>query len=350
MRAWGFCVIGFALVCATSANAFLVRTKVACRVLDDEQRPIADAMVQVMFREDDPKGPGTRTREDRRVPSDTNGWVEVVSQSDGLVFVGATKEGYYATGRRLSLKRMTEVQDEIWSQTVTLVLKRKVNPIPMGVKGGPNISAETTIPVIGKPVGYDLVVSDWVKPHGKGVTSDMIFLLKTRYVSNADCEASLTVSCPNDGDGLQSVFAPRSYETESELRFPYEAPEDKYESSVTRFMRNSPEKPFATDMRDDQSYFFRIRTRKEESKIVSAQYGIVDGNIEFSIQGTLRFRYLLNPTPSSRNVEWDGKHNLFDPETLEDLKSPGETLNTTNAPTKPRKPILEPPPPRTMTK
>jgi hypothetical protein len=42
--------------------------------------------------------------------------------------------------------------------------------------------------------------------------------------------------------------------------------------------------------------------------------------------------------PSSRNVEWDGKHNLFDPETLEDLKSPGETGNATNVPSKPRTP------------
>ena len=65
------------------------------------------------------------------------------------------------------------------------------------------------------------------------------------------------------------------------------------------------------DYRDDQNYFFRVRTVKKDKKIISAHYGKIDRDIEFWGNEKLRFTYYLNPTPLDRNMEFDPKRNLL---------------------------------------
>lgn len=67
--------------------------------------------------------------------------------------------------------------------------------------------------------------------------------------------------------------------------------------------------------KEDLNYFFRVRTRKEGGKIVSANYGKIDRDIDFDIINSdtalLFFTYYLNPTPNDRNMEFDPKRNLL---------------------------------------
>ncbi len=55
----------------------------------------------------------------------------------------------------------------------------------------------------------------------------------------------------------------------------------------------------------DRNYYFRVRTVVDDrGNIVSAHYGKIYGDF-------MQFSYYFNPTPNSRNVEFDPKQNLM---------------------------------------
>ncbi|HEY5747868.1 MAG TPA: hypothetical protein VIU12_17465, partial [Chryseolinea sp.] len=196
---------------------------------------------------------------------------------------------------------------EPWNPTVEMVLKPIVNPIPMYARRVDTID----IPTVGQPVGFDLIVSDWVNPYGKGKTSDFIFLLDKDYTSiNLPFQVTLTIRFANEDDGIQSVIAPIN--VGSELRLPRYAPEEGYQPVLVKSSsRKAPNAPIQQDYRDDQNYFFRVRTVKKDGKIESAHYGKIERDIEFWGNEKVRFIYYLNPTPNDRNMEFDPKRNLF---------------------------------------
>jgi hypothetical protein len=172
------------------------------------------------------------------------------------------------------------------------------------------------MPETNKPIGFDLVKSDWVAPYGKGATADLVFELARRLTSVEEpFEATLKVTFSNEGDGIQSVFAAPF--VGSDLKLPRFAPEHGYEPVlVRRTARAATDKPIETSTREDQNYFFRVRTVLDENKrIKSALYGKIDGDIRFDVingnPGYLLFTYYLNPTASDRNMEFDPKRNLF---------------------------------------
>jgi hypothetical protein len=71
-------------------------------------------------------------------------------------------------------------------------------------------------------------------------------------------------------------------------------------------MSRHPGKGTVEDMNDkNRNYFFRVRTVLDENgNVKSAQYGKIYGDF-------MQFRYYFNPTPNSRNIEFDPKHNLL---------------------------------------
>ncbi|HEY5753615.1 MAG TPA: hypothetical protein VIT21_10730, partial [Chthoniobacterales bacterium] len=120
----------------------------------------------------------------------------------------------------------------------------------------------------------------------------------------------LTIRFKNEGDGIQSVLAPIN--VGSELRLPRYSPESGYQSKLVKSTsRKATNAMIQRDYRDDQNYFFRIRTVKKEGKIVSANYGKIDRDIEFWGNELIRFTYYLNPVPNDRNMEFDPKRNLL---------------------------------------
>ena len=133
----------------------------------------------------------------------------------------------------------------------------------------------------------------------------------TRYGPVKLFDHSLTVSFSNDGDGIQSVY--RAKRTGSMLRLSREAPVDGYHPELLKEVyQREPNAPPHSDVREDQNYFFRIRTEKDEDgNIVSALYGKIYGDFEGFEHGTLRFTYYLNPTSNDRNLEFDPDRNLF---------------------------------------
>jgi hypothetical protein len=224
------------------------------------------------------------------------------------ISLGIREEGYYRTTNGLPYL-FNEIKDgkwQPWNPAVEMVLKPILKPIPMYAK-----RVETKIPVIGETVGFDLVASDWIAPHGKGKIADFIIKMKKQYMSvNQPFEVTLTMCFSNEDDGIQSLLAPIN--VGSELRLPRYAPENGYMPELVKSnSRKSVNAMIERDYRDDQNYFFRVRTVKKNGKIISAYYGKIDGDIEFWGNEKLRFTYYLNPTPNDRNMEFDPKRNLL---------------------------------------
>ncbi len=237
------------------------------------------------------------------------------------------KPGYYEPTGLSSTIRFTNVISgkwQPWNPILELRVDRILNPIPMFAKK----VWQAQIPSQGRPVGYDLVVGDWVAPDGKGKIPDLLlaFVKKTNGVVLTDPgkierqlhDNSLTVSFFNVGDGIQSVAA-----TSGGLRLPREAPTNGYRPELvkrdfeiatnvvvfereTKVVRHS-------DFDRNANYFFRVRTKMDDKgNITNALYGKIYGDLGENFgTGKIGFTYYLNPKPNSRNMEFNTKSNLF---------------------------------------
>ncbi len=120
--------------------------------------------------------------------------------------------GFYSSGGVYKFQNSVNGQWQPSNPTVEIKLRPILHPVPMYAKQSGNLS----IPEIGKPVGYDLMVGDLVTPHGKGLKSDLVFTLerKTDKTVKTDdyykrdvklFDATLTVSFSGPDDGVQAI-------------------------------------------------------------------------------------------------------------------------------------------------
>jgi hypothetical protein len=216
------------------------------------------------------------------------------------------KEGYYRihAGYDLYLPGQFDGQKVAANRnaTLTLMLKKIVKPIPMYAK-----SLNTHVPDLNKPIGYDFEIGDWVGPYGKGGNSDILFTAHFDKQTNGESDYTLTVSFRNSGDGIQEFQAPALAQNGpySELRSSQEAPADGYQSKWIQTDNRGPGHPIETNRDSNRNYYFRVRTKIDDrGNIVSAHYGKIYGDF-------MQFKYYLNPTPNSRNIEFDPKQNLM---------------------------------------
>jgi len=219
--------------------------------------------------------------------------------------------GYYSSGGLYKFDSSTNGQWLPWNPTVNIVLKPIGARVPMYAKKVWN----TSLPENNKQIGYDLEIGDWVAPYGKGITSDFIFTLQRQFTNVTQYfDATLTLSFPNDGDGIQSVMSDSSG---SLFRIPRSAPTNDYEPKLVLQMYREDGKPMVgVSANPDQNYFFRVRTKKDDrGNIVSAMYGKIYGGVGWDIfhstTAKLRFTYYLNSEPNSRNMGFVAKQNLF---------------------------------------
>ena len=120
---------------------------------------------------------------------------DVVTDADGVatasgimrerIRYSVESDGVYAHANGLQFEKTTEDgQRWVWDRLIEVTLRRKVSPHPMRTV---RIS-DVTIPVINRPVGFDLLKGSFLPPYGDGETAD--FTLASVQVS----------SLPNDID------------------------------------------------------------------------------------------------------------------------------------------------------
>ncbi|MDX9982177.1 MAG: hypothetical protein RBU25_19310, partial [Lentisphaeria bacterium] len=232
------------------------------------------------------------------------------------VYLSAQKTGFYSTHNSYEFTWVFWRRREPWNPTVDLPLRRIGNPVPMYAREFFNtILPEATLTEGG--VGYDLLVGDWVEPHGKGTVKDMVFSLKRNYVESRDFEAELRITMPNPGDGF-SPISPEEILEGSELPLPPTAHEEGYVPSLVLVQEIQPRvRPMTNTVEPKaNSFFLRVRTQLgPDGKVESAMYGKLVGPFSWYVHGTTTAvidttYYYVNPD-GTRNVEFDPKRNLL---------------------------------------
>lgn len=265
------------------------------KIVDDSRQPVNAAKIEVWYMQ------GEQTEG----LTDANGTFSV-SKTDRAWELGidVQKEGYYRSHMDYDLYLPGQFGDQKVATnrnaTLTLMLKKTVKPIPMYAKhieGGP--------PIFNEPVGYDLEVGDWLGPYGRGVNTDLIFNGKLDQKSKNDFDYALTISFPNQKDGIQE-FDLTASDAASTLHSSQNAPTNGYQSQVIRTMSRHSGQGTKEEMYNPKlNYYFRVRTKVDENgNIVSAHYGKIYGDF-------MQFSYYFNPTVNDRDIEFDPEKNLM---------------------------------------
>ena len=232
--------------------------------------------------------------------TDTNGiFMASHSALESLAEVGlqAEKPGYYTTSAERVLGPNYDITK--WVFTQTLVLKKIGKPIAMYAKW-----VNENPPTLGQPIGYDLMMGDWVCAGHKGANADIIFQKEAYRKSGMDYEYKVKVTFPKAGDGIQIYTIPES-EKGSGLHSPHEAPIEGYKPELNKERSAHPGQPTKNDDDPNRIYLFRVRTAlDQDGNVVSARYGKIYGDF-------MQFAYYFNPTPNDRNIEFDPKQNLL---------------------------------------
>lgn len=309
--------INAALLLLFAANLHAYEGRVTIHVVGEDGLPIAGAKANIQFAVAAPGG-GLGSEKVVNVDglTDTNG-ICVLSGNGDDAYVGAAvlKDGYYgASGYRIQFTNSQLGRWQPWNPTIEVALQKRGVQVPMYARRVDEIK----IPDEDKPVGFDLEIGDWVAPFGKGEIADFLFKYDSKPEPTVPVreippyDVTLTLSFSNDGDGIQSIFVPRRG-GHSGLRLPRQAPADGYQPVLIRHEAKERGQMAYSDFRDDQNYFFRVRTKKDaQGNIVSALYGKIHGDFNHAAAGgKLAFIYYLNPTPNDSKMEFDPSRNLF---------------------------------------
>jgi hypothetical protein len=278
--------------------------KAIVNVVDEMGRPVASAQVRMSWYVNRPDLTTTFDKIDGL--TDSNGVCRLSHESNRSIDLGfqASKAGFYRTTQDYQLAQLSDGDPAKWSPAVNLLLRSVGTPIPMYAR-----RVETKAQKEDAPVGFDLSAGDWVAPYGKGQTSDLVFSLHRRVVSESDYDAEMKLSFTKEGDGL--IVCPSEPDTGSEFKTPRTAPEGGYAPERTWHYGKSMRPP------DVSGYLIRVRTVLDETgKVKTALYGKVRGDFRLYVgtrvpKAGLGFDYYLNPTPNDRNLEFDPGRNLF---------------------------------------
>ncbi len=291
---------------------------ISFRVVDDLGAPVTKGEIKVStFSHWVPgEGFGHDEYDQRRVPITPEGKASFEAPNiRGQLEYNVYPSGKYypVTMQSYRFRQVESGRWEPWNPEVTVIVPRMINPTALYARKV-GLMPRLKIPNADR-VGFDLMESDWVAPHGKGKQVDLFFEYRA-VVPMVDetkaFECALAVTFANEGDGILS------YPVQPKKRLwdlPRQAPADGYEPRwIKTFGRSKEGEALTNYEREDQNYFFRVRTVLDPNgKVISALYGKIHGDIVFDAVRQVRFAYYLNPTPLDRNLEFDPKRNLFPP-------------------------------------
>ncbi len=277
------------------------------KVIDEDGKPVEDANVEICFYG------GCLTKDAIFGRTNSKGlFTKMAASKDGTVGVGVQKKGFYASVYHYQFNITKLGQWQPWDKEMMVVLRQKVNPVPMYVR-----NRYFEIPAHGKEIGFDLMKADWVIPYGQGVQSDFIMRVDRQYKDFDNFDATLTLTFTNKFDGIQVVKddrgGPFRLGSRSVYFLPRNAPETGYQSKLVKRISEGTYGEH-TDRADDNNIIFRVRSEvDEEGKLKRAMYGKILGEIEFTPRKDkvrIGMHYYLNPD-YTRNLEYDPEKNLF---------------------------------------
>jgi len=254
--------------------------RVTVAVLDEHGRPVSNATVAVSFYQ--PKSWNVWDGLKPKTVSGTTGTdgkFTATERAVDRIGFAVDRKGYYRSEDvfRLPIDGRGNASPVVLP--ISVAIRKKENPIPLYAK---KLGGMKELPVVGKPMGYDLLAGDWTAPEGSGTVSDIMIGLERNYRSPSDYDAKLILAVTRGQDGFTSI-ADRDTIAQSILRFPRNAPEHGYtESNIVLTISDHPEQgEKRTCSAPSQNLFFRVRTEvDEDGRIKRALYGKLIGPIE----------------------------------------------------------------------
>ena len=298
--------------------AGLPMAKVTYQVIDQQGRAVEGAELQVGFIE-------ASSRSVKGI-TDTNGLFVAEDISSGGSGALVKKEGFHdgGGGCNFKFKDINKILNrfEPWNPTVTVVMKKMRNPVPMSYLVG---RKRFKIPVFDQPVGFDLEKADFVAPYGKGSRTD--FFVTATKIENVLEGATVQLTFPNKYDGILPF--PFDKSDTSSFKWPYEAPLNGYTERLSKYSKMFeetvdyskayPNNPYTeilkrceTNVKKDEeiNYIFRVRSQVDANgNLVKACYGKIEGDFNIGRTGGFYFRYWFNPD-WTRNLEDDPQRNI----------------------------------------
>ena len=205
----GIILISVLTGCAAQLSPLAPEWKATVKVVDEAAQPIPNATVIIGYYVPPPAGESIALAKKTGL-TNTNGVFSASerSRSYDLTFK-AQKEGYYPSSQIYELGHPSQYNASEWSPSLTLALKKIGQPIPMYAK-----RVNTHVPVMNKPLGFDLMAGDWVAPNGRGKDTDILFRASMNERAKDDFDYKLVVSFPNPGGRHTTIHRFRSGESQ----------------------------------------------------------------------------------------------------------------------------------------
>lgn len=283
----------FILTLSLNACASAPTANLSVQVVDEAQKPMEGVSVKGGFTTlmlDYVPGPDTQGI------TDSEGRVELSGPGYFNVRVVANKQGYYQSEKKVPVNHKKD-------QDVSILLRSKRNPISMYAKKALISARETR--KNGTQFGYDLLVGDFVYPHGKGKINDLLITHSYQKKDTWNYSLEITISFSNPLDGVIPFYIDKKLK-ESVFTSNHIAPVDGYKNEwVITASRNGKGSETKGNRDNNRNYYFRVRTKADKKgNIETASYGKIYGEFPF-------ISYYYNPTPNDRNIEFNIRKNLF---------------------------------------
>lgn len=301
--------------------------EVKVRVFDDAGRPLSGASVAILFVNYD----GSDVREG---VADSDGKYSALGRGNNSVMIRSKMAGHYPA----QVERLSRDQNH----DIEVVLPRILNPVAL-FAWDTQMGNAVRFPVQGEWLGFDFEAADWVAPHGKGKTADILFRFRNEFkgwdddlrypedmekavaISKEGCvvkkvewsmdlfrrdfgkwDGVMEISFPGEKEGLVETTKFLSY---SRFKMPHFAPLEGY---VPSWRYENRSYRFWSD-REDKGFFLRTRVKLDkQGNIISANYAKVRGDFRLDAKHScVGFSYYFNPNTNDRNLEFDLKKNLF---------------------------------------
>ncbi len=310
--------------------------------------------------------------------TDINGNAVTSARSRGSVMIRTTHPLYYPTYEDeidVTAGPLDYEHTPLKHVKHSVIVRKIIKPISLFAKNN-----DTPFPAKEKWIGFDLERTDWVKPYGAGVESDVEFwlentLLSVEYRSATNIEdiqkilekehvnpynkkeffnlssfygksektfdyknsiphyfgnwqGSVRIRVPKVKGGIiaekQHYLAyskmPNSdyaLQFAPEMRMPHNAPTDGYVPDY-QWSKKSGEQ---YTINEKLGFFIKTRVKLDEKgNEISAHYAKFISDVEIDIRGRIKFTSYFNPTANDTNLEFDLKKNLFTD--LKDLEKP----------------------------
>lgn len=283
------------------AMGYGAETKICLKVCDDEELPVSNASVRVEFDLlPDPYSVYGKT--------DSNGVVMINGKTNGnkiRFFVG--KDGYYGARRDMTYVEMGKEHDvehgkwQPYGDEVIIPVKQIKEPVAL--RSSQNGGYKYT-DAIGKWIGYDLEVGDFVDPIGKGLVADFEVYLDWDGKYFPKCERiGMKIRFKEPLSGYYSV----PLDTESELQTPYSAMPNAVFSQVATYYDRLDGKRLRNKFDKSKCWIIRSRCKIDsQGSLVSANYSVarylgISGSA--GLKAGFSFWGAFNPLPNDTNLE-----------------------------------------------